>query len=308
MKQHLPSLIVLVIISIMHKPFKIGLIQMHMSEDKKENLARALSMLEKAAARGAQVACLPELFLTPYFCKSEDHDIFALAEPIDGPTGQAIAKLAKKTKMAIVSSVFERRTKGLYHNTAVVYDADGETLGIYRKMHIPDDPLYYEKFYFTPGDLGYKTFQTRYGKVGTLVCWDQWFPEAARLTAMQGADVIFYPTAIGWHPSEKKQYGEIQTNAWLSVQRGHAVANGVYIAAANRVGLEGKKGAQIEFFGHSFIYGPSGETIQQADSKKETVLIAEVSPQKVETVRQHWPFFRDRRIDSYGKLLHHPHG
>lgn len=290
----------------MTKPFKIGLVQMHMTEDKKTNLAKAVSMLEKAAKHGVKVACLPELFLTPYFCKTEDHDIFKLAEPIDGPTGQAIAKLARKTKMVIVSSVFEKRTKGLYHNTAVVYDADGKTLGIYRKMHIPDDPLYYEKFYFTPGDLGYKVFKTRYGKIGTLICWDQWFPEAARLTAMQGADVIFYPTAIGWHPSEKKQYGTIQTNAWQSVQRGHAVANGVYVATANRVGIEGKKDAQIEFFGHSFIYGPSGETIQEADSTKETVLIAEVSPQKVETVRQHWPFFRDRRIDSYGKLLTHP--
>lgn len=290
----------------MSKPFKIGLVQMHMSEDKKANITKALAMLEKAAKQGVKVACLPELFLTPYFCKTEDHDIFKLAEPIDGPTGQAIAKLAKKTKMAIVSSVFERRAKGIYHNTAVVYDADGATLGIYRKMHIPDDPLYYEKFYFTPGDLGYKVFKTRYGKVGTLVCWDQWFPEAARLTAMQGADVIFYPTAIGWHPSEKKKYGETQVNAWQTVQRGHAVANGVYVAAANRVGLENHLGHKIEFFGNSFIVGPSGEWIEKADSKSETILTAVIDPAHVETVRHHWPFFRDRRIDSYGKLLHHP--
>ena len=290
----------------MTKPFKIGLVQMHMSEDKKTNIAKALAMLEKAAKQGVKIACLPELFLTPYFCKTEDHDIFKLAEPIDGPTGQTIAELAKKTKMAIVSSVFERRAKGIYHNTAVVYDADGKTLGIYRKMHIPDDPLYYEKFYFTPGDLGYKVFKTRYGTIGTLVCWDQWFPEAARLTAMQGADVIFYPTAIGWHPSEKKKYGEIQVNAWQTVQRGHAVANGVYVAAANRVGLENHLGNKIEFFGNSFIVGPSGEWIEKADSKTETVLTAIIDPAQVETVRHHWPFFRDRRIDSYGKLLHHP--
>ncbi len=290
----------------MTKPFKIGLVQMSMSDDKKKNLAKAVAMLEQAAKQGVQVACLPELFLTPYFCKSEDHAFFKLAEPIDGPTGEVLSKLAKKTKMAIVSSIFEKRTTGMYHNTAIVYDADGKTLGIYRKMHIPDDPLYYEKFFFTPGDLGYKVFNTRYGKIGTLVCWDQWFPEAARLTTMQGADLIFYPTAIGWHPAEKAEYGDTQTNAWQSVQRGHAVANGVYVAAANRVGLEGKKDAQIEFFGHSFIYGPSGETIHEADSKKETVLTAVVDPGKVEFVRQHWPFFRDRRIDSYGKLLSHP--
>lgn len=291
----------------MKAPFEIGLIQMSMTEDKSQNLGKALHMLEDAAKKGVKVACLPELFLTPYFCQTEDHDIFKLAEPIDGQTGHAISDMAKKTKMVIISSIFERRAAGVYHNTIVVYDADGEKLGIYRKMHIPDDPLYYEKFYFTPGDLGYKVFNTRYGKIGTLICWDQWFPEAARLTAMKGADVIVYPTAIGWHPSEKEEYGEIHASSWEAVQRGHSVANGVYVAAANRVGLETKDGnAGIEFFGNSFVFGPSGQPLAKADSKSELVLTATVKPALVEKTRQFWPFFRDRRIDSYKKLLSHP--
>jgi len=288
------------------KPYKIGVIQMKMTSDKKRNLSHALSMLSDAHKKGVQVACLPELFLTPYFCQTEDHSMFDLAEAVDGPTTQALQKFAKQHKMVIMNSIFEKRAAGLYHNTAVMIDADGSNLGIYRKMHIPDDPLYYEKFYFTPGDLGFKTFQTKYGRIGTLVCWDQWFPEAARLTAMQGAEVIFYPTAIGWHPAEKKQYGEIQINAWHAVQRGHAVANGCYIAAANRIGHEGDKKGGIEFFGNSFIFGPSGETIAHAGSDKEQILVAEINPAKQETVRRHWPFFRDRRIEHYADLIGHP--
>lgn len=291
----------------MKAPFEIGLIQMSMTDNKSENLEKALHMLEESAKKGVKVACLPELFLTPYFCQTEDHSIFQLAEPIEGKTGQAISAMAKETNMVIVSSVFERRAAGVYHNTAVVYDANGENLGIYRKMHIPDDPLYYEKFYFTPGDLGYKVFNTRYGKIGTLVCWDQWFPEAARLTAMKGADIIFYPTAIGWHPSEKEEYGEVHASSWEAVQRGHSVANGVYVAAANRVGLETKdNNAGIEFFGNSFVFGPSGQYLAKADNKSETILTATVNPAMVEKTRQYWPFFRDRRIDSYTKLLAHP--
>ena len=210
--------------------------------------------------------------------------------------------------MVIISSIFERRSAGVYHNTAVIYNADGEKLGIYRKMHIPDDPLYYEKFYFTPGDLGYKVFNTPYGRIGTLICWDQWFPEAARLTAMMGADVIVYPTAIGWHPAEKAEYGALQVNAWEAVQRGHSVANGVYIASANRIGHEGDKKAGIEFFGNSFVFGPSGQALAKADSTTEMVLTAIIEPKLIEKTRQHWPFFRDRRIDSYKKLLSHPDG
>lgn len=283
----------------MKKPFKVGLIQMQMHADKKKNLAHAIELLEKAAKKGVEVACLPELFLSHYFCQTEDHAKFALAEEIPGPTTEALSKVARKHKMVIIASLFERRMAGIYHNTTAVIDADGSFLGVYRKMHIPDDPLYYEKFYFTPGDLGFKNFETRYGTIGVLICWDQWFPEAARLTALQGADVIFYPTAIGWHPKEKAQYGAQQSDAWETVQRGHAIANGVYVAGVNRIGHEGDKKGGIEFWGGTFLANPSGQLLAKAGREKEEILIETIDPGLVEKVRQYWPFFRDRRIDAY---------
>ena len=289
------------------KPYKIGIIQMQMQPEPKDNLAHAISLLRDAKKQGVEVACLPELFMSYYFCQSENHDYFNLAEPIPGPTTEALSKVAAELDMVIVASLFERRAAGMYHNTTVVIDADGKDLGMYRKMHIPDDPRYYEKFYFTPGDLGFKNFDTKYGRIGVLICWDQWFPEAARLTAMQGADVIFYPTAIGWHPAEKDQYGEEQWNKWQTVMRGHAVANNVFIAAPNRIGTEPEDdGGTLEFFGHSFICDMSGRYIEHADDTSEQILTATIDPAKVEKQRQYWPFFRDRRIDAYGKITSHP--
>ena len=289
------------------KPYTIGIIQMKMDAAPEKNMARAEQLLREAKAKGVEVACLPELFRSPYFCQSEDHDYYNLAEPIPGPSTEAMSKLAKELGMVIVASLFERRMAGMYHNTVVVLDADGANLGIYRKMHIPDDPRYYEKFYFTPGDLGFKTFDTKFGRIGVLICWDQWFPEAARAVALKGAEVIFYPTAIGWHPAEKAEYGETQWQAWQSVQRGHAIANGVYVASPNRIGMEyDKDGGSIEFFGRSCIFNPSGTYLEQADETFEGVLTAVVDPAKQETIRRHWPFLRDRRIDAYGALLNHP--
>ncbi len=282
--------------------FKIGLVQMRCTDDARENQAAAEDGIREAAKRGAKVVSLPELYRSLYFCQSEDHGNFALAESIPGPSTKALGALAKKLKVAIVGSLFERRAAGVYHNTAVVLDADGRHIGTYRKMHIPDDPLYYEKFYFTPGDLGFQAFDTKHGRIGTLVCWDQWYPEAARLTALRGPSVIFYPTAIGWHPSEKKQWGEQQTSAWQTIQRSHAIANGVYVGAVNRVGHEGAKDGGIEFFGGSFICDPYGRMIAEASRTKPEVLVAEVDPKVVETARQHWPFLRDRRIDAYGSI------
>ncbi len=288
-------------------PFTIGIIQMSMKPEPAANMKRAEELLREAKQKGVQVACLPELFRSYYFCQSENHDYFDLAEPLPGPTTERLSKLAKELDMVIVASLFERRAAGMYHNTVVVFDADGTDLGKYRKMHIPDDPRYYEKFYFTPGDLGFKNFDTKYGRIGVLICWDQWFPEAARLTAMQGASVIFYPTAIGWHPAEKAEYGDEQWNKWQTVQRGHAVANNVFVASPNRIGLEkDADGTGIEFFGHSFISDMSGRFVAEADAQFEGVLTAVVDPAKVEKQRQHWPYFRDRRIDAYGKLLQHP--
>jgi N-carbamoylputrescine amidase len=287
------------------KPFTVGLIQMRMGTKPADNVQHACDMLEKAARKGVQVACTPELFRSPYFCQTEDPAVFDLAESIPGPTSDALCKIAKKHGMAIVGSLFERRAAGVYHNTSVVIDADGKLVGKYRKMHIPDDPLYYEKYYFTPGDLGFKAFDTKFGKVGTLICWDQWYPEAARLTAMQGANVLFYPTAIGWHPAEKKEYGETQANSWETIQRSHAIANGIYVVSCNRIGHEptpGKKGDGIEFFGNSFIADPSGRILAKASSDKEEILTAVIDPKLQESVRRHWPFFRDRRIDAYGKI------
>jgi N-carbamoylputrescine amidase len=281
----------------------LGLIQTSCSPDPKENFARTLTLAERAAKKGAQIICTQELFRSQYFCQSEDHENFKLAEPIPGPSTAAFQKLAKKHGVVIIASLFEKRAAGLYHNTAVIIDADGSLLGIYRKMHIPDDPLYYEKFYFTPGDLGFRAWQTRYGKIGVLVCWDQWYPEGARLTAMQGAQILFYPTAIGWHPTEKAQYGADQHSAWEIIQRSHAVANGCYVAAANRVGLERPAGGDgIEFWGQSFVAGTSGQILAKASADDEEVLLVEIDLQKVDVTRTHWPFFRDRRIDAYGDL------
>ncbi len=272
-----------------------------MDEKPALNIRKAISYIEKAARKGAQIICLPELFTSRYFCQTEDIRNFELAEEIPGPSTAAISRIAKKLEVAVVVPVFEKRAIGVYHNTAVVVDADGKIKGIYRKMHIPDDPAFYEKFYFTPGDLGFRTFKTRHGDIGTLICWDQWYPEAARLTALKGANVLFYPTAIGWHPHEKVKHGKAQFESWLTVQRGHAIANGVYVAAANRVGIEkhDDNSPGIEFWGQSFVADPQGKIIAQASSDKEEVLLAEVDPGRIEYIRQNWPFLRDRRVDAY---------
>lgn len=282
--------------------FTIGLIQRPASADPGANLEATLAAVGRAADAGAQVICTQELFLTEYFCQTEDHDRFALAEPIPGPTTEALAAVAREREVVVVGSLFERRTAGLYHNTAVVLDADGSLAGTYRKMHIPDDPLYHEKFYFTPGDTGFKTVATRYGRIGILICWDQWFPEAARLTALKGAEVIFYPTAIGWHPAEKQAWGEAQRDAWRTVQRSHAIANGVYVAAINRVGHEKISGDGIEFWGGSFVADPIGRVIAEAPAKGEQILTARVDRDLLEEIRRNWPFLRDRRVDAYSGL------
>ena len=293
----------------MTENFKVGLVQMSCGPDPEQNLKRGIEMVRDAAGQGARVVCLPELFLTQYFCQREDAALFDLAEPIPGPTTKVIAELAKKLGIVIVASLFERRAAGVYHNTAAILGADGTLAGLYRKMHIPDDPLYYEKFYFTPGDLGFKAFDTPHGKIGTLVCWDQWYPEGARLTAMQGAQVLFYPTAIGWHPAEKQEFGKAQHDAWRTIQRAHAIANGVYVAAVNRVGHESGnirgnavKGAGLEFWGGSFFCDPFGTVLAEAPHDKETILLGEVDARKMEDIRRNWPFLRDRRIDSYGGI------
>jgi len=282
--------------------FGVGLVQMRVGADPAENLAAAIERVREAAARGAQVVCLPELFRTPYFCQREDAALFDLAEPIPGPTSEALARIARERRVVIVASLFERRAAGVYHNTAVVLDADGALRGRYRKMHIPDDPLYYEKFYFTPGDLGFAAFDTAVGKVGPLVCWDQWYPEAARLTALAGADVLFYPTAIGWHPSEKAEHGEAQVTAWQVMQRAHAIANGVYVAAVNRVGHEGAPDGGLEFWGASFVSDPFGVVLAEASRSDEAVLVVECDRARQEDVRRNWPFLRDRRIDAYAPI------
>ncbi len=282
---------------------KIGLIQSRSVTSPTENLAIAERNIRIAAERGANIICLQELFLTPYFCQSEDHANFELAEPIPGPTTEALAPLAAELGVVLIASLFERRAPGVYHNTAAVLDADGTYLGKYRKMHIPDDPLFYEKFYFTPGDLGFQAYDTRFGRIGVCVCWDQWYPEAARLTALRGAQILFYPTAIGWHPTEKAEYGVRQHTAWETVQRGHAVANGCYVAAPNRVGLETPIGGDgIEFWGQSFICDPSGMILDKAPDDEEAILVTEIDLGSVDTQRTHWPFLRDRRIDAYGEI------
>lgn len=281
----------------------LGLLQHACTADPKANLKKSLALAEKAAKKGAQIICTQELFRSQYFCQAEDHGYFDLAEPIPGPSTKAFQKIAKKHGVVIVASLFEKRAAGLYHNTAVIIDADGSLLGIYRKMHIPDDPLFYEKFYFTPGDTGFKAWDTKFGKIGVLICWDQWYPEGARLTAMQGAEILFYPTAIGWHPAEKAEYGENQHGAWETIQRSHAVANGCYVAAINRIGLETPIGGDgIEFWGQSFVAGTSGQILAKAAVDKEEVLLVPVELGKVDVTRTHWPFLRDRRIDAYGDL------
>jgi N-carbamoylputrescine amidase len=285
--------------------FKIALVQMRCSADPADNLARALERIRDAAREGAQLVCLPELFRTTYFCQVEDHAFFDLAEPIPGPTTEALARAAREAGVVVIGSLFERRAAGVYHNTAVVLDADGRLCGTYRKMHIPDDPLYYEKFYFTPGDLGFRAFDTACGRIGALICWDQWYPEAARLTALAGADLLLYPTAIGWHPSEKDEFGPAQAAAWQTAQRAHAIANGVYVAAVNRVGHErspGSPGAGIEFWGGSFVADPFGVILAEASRTAEETLIVTCDRKHQETVRRHWPFLRDRRIDAYGAV------
>lgn len=281
----------------------LGLVQTSCSASPAENLRKTLAQVERCAKAGAQIISTQELFRSQYFCQSEDHANFKLAESIPGPSTDAFCKLARKHKVVIVASLFEKRASGLYHNTAAIIDANGSLLGIYRKMHIPDDPLFYEKFYFTPGDLGFKAWQTRYAKIGVLICWDQWYPEAARLTAMQGAEILFYPTAIGWHPSEKAEYGVNQHGAWETIQRSHAVANGCYVAVANRIGLETPIGGDgIQFWGQSFVAGTSGQILAKASLDKEENLIVPIDLAKVDVTRTHWPFLRDRRIDAYGDL------
>jgi len=283
-------------------PFRVGLVQMRCTPDPAENLERAVARVREAAQRGAQVVCLPELFRSQYFCQREDVALFDLAEPIPGPSTERLAPLAKELKVVIIASLFEKRAPGLYHNTVVVLDADGSNRGLYRKMHIPDDPLFYEKFYFTPGDLGFKSFETAHGQLGTLICWDQWYPEGARLTALMGADILFYPTAIGWHPEEKAEFGAAQASAWQTIQRSHAIANGLYVAAVNRVGHEGPAGGGLEFWGGSFVADPFGVVLAEASRTEEEILVVECDPKRTEEVRRNWPFLRDRRIDAYAPI------
>ncbi|MEN9777029.1 MAG: hypothetical protein RIS24_291 [Verrucomicrobiota bacterium] len=281
----------------------LGLLQHACGPDPEENLRLCLEAGAQAAKDGANILCTQELVRSQYFCQSEEHRYFDLAEPIPGPSTRAFQSLAQEHGVVVIASLFEKRAEGLYHNTAVIIDADGSLLGIYRKMHIPDDPLFYEKFYFTPGDTGFKTWDTRFGRIGVLICWDQWYPEAARLTAMSGAEILFYPTAIGWHPSEKAEYGVHQHSAWETIQRSHAVANGCYVAAVNRIGLERPIGGDgLEFWGQSFVAGTSGQLLGKASVDRPENLLVSVDLAKVDVTRTHWPFLRDRRIDAYGDL------
>jgi N-carbamoylputrescine amidase len=286
-----------------HSKFRIGLIQMACSVDPNENLAKAEWRIREAAGRGAQIVAVQELFRSQYFCREERREFFNLAEPVPGPTTESLAKLARELSVAIVGSVFERCAAGLHYNTAVVIDAGGSLLGLYRKMHIPDDPKYFEKYYFAPGDLGVRVFRTQYARVAPLVCWDQWFPEAARLAAAAGAEILVYPTAIGWHPGEKAELGAAQHDGWRTIQRSHAIANGVFVAAVNRVGLEGPAGDGLEFWGGSFVADPFGEVMAEASHDSEEILVAECDTRRIDEIRRAWPFFRDRRVDAYGPLL-----
>lgn len=279
----------------------LGLVQSRCTLDPEENLGRAIAGVRNAKAKGAQIVCLPELFRSQYFCQTEDHRHFDLAEPVPGPSTTALASVAAELGVVIIASLFERRAEGLYHNTAAIIDADGRYLGKYRKMHIPDDPQYYEKFYFTPGDLGFRAWDTKFGRIGVLVCWDQWYPEAARLTALAGAQVLFYPTAIGWLPAEKAEHGAQQQAAWETIQRSHAIANGVYVCAVNRVGHEGDASGGLEFWGGSFVSDPGGRILAKAGAGEE-VLVVPCDLAKVDASRTHWPFLRDRRIDAYADI------
>ena len=290
----------------MVKKVKIGIIQSKISSNIKENLDLAIKNIKKAASKKAKIVCLPELFLSNYFCQTENHSNFRLAEKIPGKTTKIFCDLAKELKIVLIISLFEKKTHGFYHNTSVVINDIGKILSKYRKMHIPDDPGYYEKFYFTPGDLGFKSIKTKFGKIGPLICWDQWFPEAARLTALKGAQIIFYPTAIGWHPKEKREFGKSQLDSWITMQKSHAIANGTYVVAINRVGTEKQGKKKIEFWGNSMIIDPSGQIIGKLSNNKEQILIREVDYKKIDKVRQHWPFLRDRRIDFYKGILKNP--
>jgi N-carbamoylputrescine amidase len=284
--------------------FTVGLVQMSMSADADANLGKAAARVKEAAAAGADVVCLPELYRSPYFCQKEDARLFDLAETVPGPSSEALGRVAREAGVVVVVPIFERRAPGLFHNSAVILDANGEVKGLYRKMHIPDDPAFYEKFYFTPGDLGFRAFDTKAGRIGTLICWDQWYPEGARLTALQGALVLFYPTAIGWHPHEKAEHGAAQRDAWRTVQRGHAIANGVYVAVVNRVGHEvpPEGGPGLEFWGSSFVADPFGVVVAEGSTDREEIVLARVDTARMEDVRRNWPFLRDRRIDAYGGL------
>lgn len=284
--------------------YKVGLVQMSMGGDVDANLGKAVEFVSEAAGKGAKVICLPEMFRSQYFCQSEDHDNFNLAETIPGPSTNALVKVANQHNVTVIAPIFEERALGLYHNSLVLIMPGEEVAGVYRKMHIPDDPAYYEKFYFTPGDMGFKAFDTDVGRIGTLICWDQWYPEGARLTALRGAEVLFYPTAIGWHPAEKEEFGHQQQDAWRTIQRSHSIANGVYVAGVNRVGHEvtvpGRPG--IEFWGRTFLSDPFGVIVAEAEGDDEQIVIGEVDPSRIEEVRRHWPFLRDRRIDAYGDI------
>ena len=284
--------------------YKVGLVQMSMSADLDENLKKAVAFSREAAGKGARIICLPEMFRSQYFCQSEDAALFDLAEPLDGPSAKALSVVADETGAAIIAPIFEKRAAGLYHNSLILIKPGEPIAGVYRKMHIPDDPAYYEKFYFTPGDLGFKTFDTEAGRIGTLICWDQWYPEGARLTALRGAEILFYPTAIGWHPYEKEKFGTEQRDAWRTIQRSHSIANGVYVAGVNRVGHEAPvpDTAGIQFWGSTFLSDPFGVIVAEADSESEQVVIGEVDPARIEEVRRGWPFLRDRRIDAYADI------
>ena len=290
----------------MIKKVKIGIIQSKISDNFKKNLISAIKNIKKAASKKAKIICMPELFLSNYFCQTENHSNFKLAEKIPGKSTKIFCELAKELQIVLIISLFERKTHGFYHNTIIVINEKGKILSKYRKMHIPDDPGYHEKFYFTPGDLGFKSVKTKFGKIGPLICWDQWFPEAARLTALKGAQIIFYPTAIGWHPKEKRKFGKTQLNSWITMQKSHAIANGTYVVAVNRVGVEKKGNKKIEFWGNSMIIDPSGQIIGELGNKKEEILIREIDYKKIDTTREHWPFLRDRRIDYYKGILKNP--
>jgi N-carbamoylputrescine amidase len=286
-----------------NSPTKVALVQMRCGPEPQKNFDRAMEFIREAASYKAHIVCLPELFRSQYFCQTEDHANFALAEEVPGTSTSALGEVARELGVVIVASLFEKRSAGLYHNTAAIIDSDGKFLGKYRKMHIPDDPLYHEKFYFAPGDLGFKGWKTQRGKIGVCICWDQWYPEAARLTALQGAEIIFYPTAIGWHPSEKTEFGKAQHAAWETIQRGHAIANGCYVAVANRIGHEAPAGgAGIEFWGQSFLCGPDGELIAKGSVDREEIVTGDIDWNRVDLHRTHWPFLRDRRVDAYAGI------